>query len=122
MKPMIKLLAACAALAALCSPALANEYERNQNAQKPRQGTHDTRSAERKAKRADLKAEAKADGLPKSEENWGMNDNRPAAVSGTHDTRSAERKQKRAELKQVNKSGQMPVTNEAVVNQPRAAQ
>ena len=113
------LCAACALVFTAHGTAGETEWDRNQNAQKPRQGTHETRSAERKVRRAELKTQIKAGAVPKPEEDWGMNKNKPAPVAGTHETRSAERKVRRAEMKKVIKAGELPVTNESVVSQPR---
>jgi hypothetical protein len=77
----------------------------------PASGTHATRSAERKAKRAETAAAVKKGDLPKTSEASAT----PAAsaASGTHATRSAERKAKRAEIAAANKKGELPKTTEA---------
>jgi hypothetical protein len=97
------------------------EYERQQNVPTKREGTHQSRSAERKAKRAEVKAENRNDEIPNDGEDWGSNGNVPPAVSGTKASRSAERKENRAEVKELERSGEFPITNEAVVNQPAKA-
>jgi len=94
----------------------ANEYERNLNAPPPKQGTKESRSAERKAQRAEMSAANKAGELPKPADEWTSNKNNPAALAGTSESRSADRKAKRGEMKQVVKAGDLPVTNEADVN------
>lgn len=127
MKCNLSILGAACTLALVASmPASAagnsanlTEYERNQNAQVRREGTHATRKAERKVKRQELTSLNKAGELPQSGDDWGTNMNQPAPVAGTHESRAAERKVKRAELKEVVKSGNLPVTNEAVVSEPR---
>jgi len=123
---LLALSAACVVLLSLpgwasAATAHVTEYDRQQNIQPKRSGTHQSRSAERKVKRAEVKAENRNGEIPNTGEDWGTNGNRPAKVSGTHASRSAERKEKQAEVKELVKSGEFPVTNEAVVNEPKHA-
>lgn len=90
-----------------------DEYQRNGNVPAPKTGTSESRSTERKARRAAVKATAKAGGIPDVGEDWGNEP--PRMPEGTHATRSAERKANRAEIKQSLKAGTFPVTTEADV-------
>jgi hypothetical protein len=77
----------------------------------PASGTHATRSAERKDRRAAIKVANRNGEIP-------INDEasvEPAAppASGTHASRKAERRQIRATLADENKKGEIPRTNEA---------
>lgn len=106
---------------ALAQPAFAqgtapakDEWQRNQNMPAPKTGTSESRSTERKARRAEMKAANKAGEIPEAGEDWGHQ--APQKPAGTHETRSAERKVKRAEMKQSVKDGTMPVTTEAEVS------
>jgi hypothetical protein len=126
MKLQLSLLSAAIVLGASL-PALAqtsssptSEYSRNKNEPAPKQGTKESRSAERKAQRADMKAQNKAGELPTAGDDWGANGNKPAPKEGTSESRSAERKSKRSEMKQVVKAGEMPVTTEADVSKVKA--
>jgi len=111
----IALSAGLAAAAQDGAAAGADEFKRNQNTPTDKQGTPHSRSADRAAQRADMKAKNKAGEIPRAGDDWGAAANKQAAREGTHDTRSAERDAKRAEMKQVVKAGEMPVTTEASV-------
>jgi hypothetical protein len=89
-----------------------DEYTRQMNQSKPVPGTHESRSAERKVKRAELKQENRSGQIPEVGEDWGTNGNKPPRVGGTHETRSAERKAIQADLRKQNKAGELPETGE----------
>ena len=129
MKKILNILPLAALAIAMNQPASAqgtgatntagNEWQRNANTPAAVTGTHETRSSERKAKRAEVKAANKAGQLPDAGEDWG--NAAPAALAGTHETRSAERKAKREEIKQAVRSGTLPVTTEAEVGKVPAS-
>ncbi len=96
-------------------PAGSDEFSRNRNLPAPQAGTHESRQADRRLHRSEVKRQAQAGELPTAGDDWGMGKNMPSAVEGTHETRSAERSVKRAELKQVVRAGQLPATDEADV-------
>jgi uncharacterized membrane protein len=77
----------------------------------PASGTHATRSAERKKRRAAMKVANKNGEIPINDEASAA----PAATpaSGTHVSRKADRHQIRATLADENKKGEIPRTNEA---------
>jgi hypothetical protein len=89
-----------------------NEYTRQMNQPKPIPGTHESRSAERKVKRSEVKQQNRAGQIEEPGEDWGMNRNQPPRVGGTHESRSAERKAIRADLKRQNKAGELPEIGE----------
>lgn len=77
----------------------ADEYERNLNYPKHVGGTHATRSAERKAVRAELSEPGTRRTILEQDGEWNRNVNTPTPVLGTHDSRHEERQQHREEMR-----------------------
>ena len=77
----------------------------------PASGTHETRQAERKKRRAAMKVANRNGEIPITDEASVESAATPA--SGTHASRKAERRKIRASLAEANKKGEIPRTNEA---------
>lgn len=96
-----------------------NEWNRNNNAAAPKEGTRESRKAERQQTRAEVKQQAKAGELPQASDEWASNRNAKPKLDGTHETRKAERQDKRAEMRDLNRQGAIPKTTEATVSAPQ---
>jgi hypothetical protein len=97
-----------------------NEYERNMNYPTPVHGTRESRRAERREIRTELRDPQTRASILAEDDEWSLNDNELRPVTGTHASRQAEREARRAQMRDLVRSGRMPVSDEAdVMRLPR---